>query len=133
MKSVKSLNGIIWATEYWLMASLCQTWLTNTKPFFWKSKPNLGYLQNLCSYIGVSYRLVLNSTKDRNGIFSVIQGFIMLDLGDNYKNIFLEKQGKPWNSTNHSSFFGNFYKFPMKTVLSVNWIFWVIEYCFYGF
>ena len=46
-KSVNSLNRIFLATEYWFNTLKCQIWLTNTKPFFWKSKPNIKTLQKL--------------------------------------------------------------------------------------
>ena len=59
--------------EYWLIAFLCQILLANTKTFFWEYESNFGYLQNLCSYLGVPYKLVLNSVKDQNEIFSVIE------------------------------------------------------------
>ena len=37
LKSVKTLNRVFWAMEYWFKAWECQIWLTNTKPFFWES------------------------------------------------------------------------------------------------
>ena len=43
------------------------------KPFLWESKANLETFQKLSSYIGFSYKFVLNSVKDRNGISRVIE------------------------------------------------------------
>ena len=61
LKSVKSLNRILWATEYWFKALKCKIWLTNTKPFFWESKANIKILQKRSLYIWVSYKFVLLS------------------------------------------------------------------------
>ena len=69
LKSVKSLNRIFWATEYWFKALKCQIWLTNTKPFFWESEANLETLQKLSLYIWVSYKFVLKFVKSLNRIF----------------------------------------------------------------
>ena len=76
LKSVKSLNRISWVMEYWLIAFLCQIWLTNINTFFWESVSNLGYL--------------------RDSMF--VQDFIMVNLVNKYKIFFLENRGKPWNS-----------------------------------
>ena len=45
LKSVKSLNRILWVSEYWFNALKCQMWLTNTKPLFWESEANVEKLQ----------------------------------------------------------------------------------------
>ena len=47
LKSVKSLNRIFWATEYWFKAFKCQIWLRNAKPFYWVSEANIETLQKL--------------------------------------------------------------------------------------
>ena len=67
-KSVKSLNRILWATEYWLKTLKWQIWLTNTKSFFWERKTNVQTLQNPSPYIWVSYKFVLKSVKSLNRI-----------------------------------------------------------------
>ena len=59
LMSVKSLNLILWASEYWLKALKCQIWLTNTKPFFWESEVNVETLQKPFYYIWVFYKFVL--------------------------------------------------------------------------
>ena len=51
LKSVKSLNRILWATECWFKALKCQIWLTNTKPFSWENEANLETLQKLSMYV----------------------------------------------------------------------------------
>ena len=63
-KSEKSLNRISWATKYWFKALKCQIWLTNTKPFFWKSEANVETLQKPSPYIWVSYKFVLKCGED---------------------------------------------------------------------
>ena len=68
LKSVKSLNRILWARKYWFKALKCQIWLTNTKPFFWESEANVKILQNCGPYIWVSYKFVLKSVKSLNRI-----------------------------------------------------------------
>ena len=66
LKSVKSLNWIFWATEYRLKVLKCQIWLTNTKPFIWKTETNLETLQKISPYISVSCKLVLKSVNSLN-------------------------------------------------------------------
>ena len=63
LKSVKSLNRTLWTTESWLKLLKCQTWLTNTKPFFWESEANVNTLQRHSPYIWVSYKSVFKSVK----------------------------------------------------------------------
>ena len=41
LESVKILNRILWATEYWFKALKCQIWLTKTKSFFLESERNI--------------------------------------------------------------------------------------------
>ena len=45
--------------EYWFKALERQIWSANTKLFFRESETNLGTLQRLSPYIGVSYKFVL--------------------------------------------------------------------------
>ena len=65
-KPVKNLNWIFWATDYWFKALKCQIWLTNTKPFIWKTETNLETLQKISPYISVSCKLVLKSVNSLN-------------------------------------------------------------------
>ena len=54
---------------------------------------------NFSAYIGVSYKFVWKSAKSiKSNLVSdwiLVQGFIMSNLVDEYKNTFLGKQGKP--------------------------------------
>ena len=59
--------------ENWYSPLKCQTWSTNTKPFFWESEANLETLQKLSPYIRVSYKFVLTSVKKLNRIFLMIE------------------------------------------------------------
>ena len=69
LKSVKSLTRIFSVIEYWFNALECQICSTNTNLSFWESKINLGTLEKLFPYIGVSYKFVLKSVKSLNRIF----------------------------------------------------------------
>ena len=70
LNSVKRLNRIFfWAVEYWSKTLECQIWSTNTKAFFWESETNLGTLQKISPYIGVTYKFVLKCAKNRNRTF----------------------------------------------------------------
>ena len=68
LKSIKSLNRILWATEYWFRALKCQFNLSNTKPCFLKSEANVESLQKRFSYIWVSYKFLLKSAQILNRI-----------------------------------------------------------------
>ena len=47
LKCVKSQNLIFRTMQYWFKTWECQIWLTNTKPFFWKSHSKVETLQKL--------------------------------------------------------------------------------------
>ena len=57
----------------------------------------------------------------------LIQGFIMPNLVDKYKTIFLEKQWQPWNLSKRSPYLGVSYKFALKFVKSLSRTFWLIQ------
>ena len=61
LTSVKKLNRIFWAIEYWLKALKWQICLRNTEPFFWESEADIETLQKLSPNIDVTYKLVLES------------------------------------------------------------------------
>ena len=63
LKSVKSLNRILWFHQSWFKASKCQIWLTNAKSLFWETEANVETLQKSSPYIWVSYNFVLKSVK----------------------------------------------------------------------
>ena len=69
LKSVKSLNRILWVTEYWFKSLKCQNWLTNTKRFFWGNEANVETLQKLSPCISVSYEFLFKSVNSLNRIF----------------------------------------------------------------
>ena len=112
MKSIKSLNRILWASEYWFRALKCQFWLTNTKLFFWESEANLESLQKRSPNIWVSYKLVLKSVKVLNRISWATESCF-----------------KAWFKA-FSPCIWAFYKFILKSVKSLNWILWALEYWF---
>ena len=112
----------------------CQIWLTNTKPFFWKSEANVETLQKPSFYIGVSYKLVLKSEKSLNRIlwateywFKAFKCQIWLT---NTTAFFWKKEAKPWNPPKTFSLHWISYKFVLKSVKSLNRILWVSEYWF---
>ena len=63
LKSVKSLNRILWVIQYWFKSWECPICWTNAKLFFWEREKNLGTLQKLSPYIGVSFKFVLKTVK----------------------------------------------------------------------
>ena len=68
LKSVKSLNQILWATEYWFKALKCQILSTNTKPFFWETKSKIETLQKFFPFLWVSNKFALKSVNSLNWI-----------------------------------------------------------------
>ena len=98
LKSVKSLNRILWTTEYWFKALKCKIWLTTTQPYFSKSKANVETLQKRSPYIGVSYKFVLKSVKSLNWILWATEYWFKA-LVEEYKTSFLGKQGRRWSSS----------------------------------
>ena len=69
LKSAKSLNQILWTTEYWFKAWKRKIWCTNIKPFFCESEANIETFQKLALYLEVFYKFVLKSVKRENRIF----------------------------------------------------------------
>ena len=72
-KSVKSLDRIFVAIEYWFKALECQICQTNTTSFLWENQTKLQSLQKLCPYIRVSCKFVLISVKILNAILLVME------------------------------------------------------------
>ena len=119
MKSVNSLNRILWPKEYWFKASKCQIWLTNTKPFFWESKANI----ETHSYI-----------KNRNRIlwaleywFKSLKCQIWLTVT---KPFFWESETNVETLQKLSPYIWVSCKFVLKSGKSLNRISWAIESCF---
>ena len=50
----------------------------------------------------------------------MIEGFKMPNLVNEYKTIFLDKRGKPWNSSKTFSYILVSYKFVLKPVKGLN-------------
>ena len=134
MKPAKNLNGIFWVIEYWFKALAYKIWSTNTKPFSWESEKNLETLHKLSAYIGVSYKFVLKSVKGLNRISRVIEyWFKALECRiwlTSTKPFFWVSEGKLKNLQKLSPYLGVSYKFALKSVKSLNRIFWVFEYWF---
>ena len=134
LKSVKSLNWILQVMQYWFKDSECQIWWTNTKLFFWESETNLGTLQKFFPYIGVSYRFVLKFVKIQTGIFLAMEDwFKALECQICLKNsisISWRNEAKLQSLQKLSPYIEVSYKFVLKSVKSLNWSFWLIEYWF---
>ena len=134
LRSVKILNRIFWAMEYWFKALECQIWLTNKKPFFWWSQANLETLQKLFSCIGVSYKFVLKSVKSLNWLFWAVEYWLYtLECqiwSTNTKPFFSESETNLTTLQKLSPYIGVSYKFVLKSVKSLNWICWGMEYWF---
>ena len=105
LKTVTSLNRILWPMKYWFKSLKCKTWLMNTKLLFWESAANIETLWKVCPYIWVSYKFVLKS-----GNLSVCQS--------------------PPSLQKRSPYIRVFYKFVLKSVKSWNRILWALEYWF---
>ena len=73
LKSVKSSSQILWVIKYWFRVLECQTCWTNTKLFFWETIGNLETLEKLFSYIWLSYKFVLKSSKRLTRIFFIME------------------------------------------------------------
>ena len=65
-KTVKNLSRIFSVIEYWIKALEWKICWTNTKLFLWETEKNLGTLQKLSSYIGVSNKFVWKSVESLN-------------------------------------------------------------------
>ena len=137
LKSVRSLNQILWKIRNWFKALECQISWTNTKLFLWEREANLGTLQKLFTYIGVSYQFVLKSLKTLIWIFLAMEYcFRALECQlslMNAKSFFWENVANRKTLQNLSSYVGISYKFFLKSVKSLNPLFWVIKYWFKAF
>ena len=135
LNSVKRLNRIFyWAVEYWSKTLECQIWSTNTKAFFWESETNLGTLQKISPYIGVTYKFVLKCAKNQNRIFWKIDyWFKALECqiwSMNTKSFFWENKAKLKTLQKLSPYIVVFFKFPLKSINTLNQIFRAMEYWF---
>ena len=132
MKSVKSLNRILWATEYWFKAFKFKIWLTNTKPFFWESKANIETLLILSPYIWFSYKFVLKSVNSLKRIFLATEyWFKALKCQfwlTNTKPFFWESEANVEALQNLSPYIWVSHKLVLKSFSSLNRILWATEY-----
>ena len=69
LEPVKSLNRILWVTEYLYKAKKYQIWSTTAKTIFVKNETNLETFQKRFPYTRVSYKSVLKSVKSLNRFF----------------------------------------------------------------
>ena len=134
LKSEKSINRILWATEYWFKVLQCQVWLTNTKPFFWESEANVESLQNGSPYIWVLHKFVLKSVKTLTLVswateswFKALKCQIRLTktkpfFWESKTNVETLQKPSPYNVVS--------YEFVLNSVKSLNRILWATEYWF---
>ena len=91
-------------------------------------------LQKLSPYIRVLYKFLLESVKVLNRIYLndwlLVQGFRMLNLGDEEKPFFWKCETKLQTLQNLSRYIGVCYKFVLKSGKILNRISWPMEYCF---
>ena len=134
LKSIKTLNWIFWAMEYWFKSLEYQIWLKNTKLFFWERQANLGTLRKLSSYIGVSHKFIFKSFKSLTRVFWVMEYWLKnLEWqiwSTNTKPFFWESKKNLVSLQNLIPSIGVFLKFVLNSVKNLNRIFWVIEYWF---
>ena len=133
-KTIKNLSRIFLVIEYWFKALEWQIYWTNTKLFLWETEKNLGNLQNLSSYIGVSDKFVWKSVESLNRNLGMIEyWFNVLDCQicwTNIKPFFWESKANLETLEKLFPSIGVSYKMLFKSVKSLDRIFVVIEYWF---
>ena len=133
MKFVKSLNQIFWIIDYWFKALERQICSTNAKPFFWDSETNLWTVQKLSPNLGVSYKFVLKSVKSLNRIFWTMEyWFKALQyqiFSTNTRPFFWERNTNLGFLQKPFTYIVVLYKFILKSVKSLNPIFWDRIFC----
>ena len=130
--SLKSLNRVLWATEYWFKVLKCQVWLTIANPFFWKSEANVKTIQKPSLYIWVSYKLILKSVKSLNRTLWTTESWLKLlkcqTWLTNTKPFFWESEANVNTLQRHSPYIWVSYKSVFKSVKSLKPILWTTEY-----
>ena len=133
-KTVKNLSRIFSVIEYWIKALEWKICWTNTKLFLWETEKNLGTLQKLSSYFGVSNKFVWKSVEILNWNLRLIEYWLkVLDCQIWWKNIKLFFWESKTNLGTFEKLFpsiGVSYKILLKSVKSLNRIFVAIEYWF---
>ena len=134
LKSVKSVNRLLWATEYWFKASKYQVWFMNTKPFLCEIEANIETFWKLFRYIWVFYKFVLKSVKILNRIvwateswFKTLKYKIWFT---NTKPFFSESEANVQTLRKPIPYISVSYRFVLKSVKSVNRLLWATEYLF---
>ena len=94
MFEFKSLNQILWASEYWFKALKCQFWLTNTTAFLSKKEakpwPSPKTFSLYLGFLQICFE-VCQKPKSKVMSFGILaQGFKMPNLVNEYKTIFWE-------------------------------------------
>ena len=99
-KSVKIVDRIFLAMQYWLKSLYSPICSTNTKLSFGKSESGFATLQRFFLHVGVSYKFLLKSVKNLERIFERFNIGSRLyndKFGQQIQNHFLGKRGKTWN------------------------------------
>ena len=134
LESFKNLNRIFWAMKHWFKVLEYQIWSTNKKRLFLENETNLGTLQKLCTYIQVSYKLVLISVKRLSRLFWAIEySFQSIECqiwSTDTKPFLWKSKTKPGTLQKLSCNIGVSYTFVLKSVKIPNRIFWVMEHWF---
>ena len=134
LKSVKSLNEIFLAIEYYLKTLECQIWSTNAISFSWENETKLKTLKNLSPYIGVSFKFVLKTIKSLNRIFVDMEyWFKALECQIWLTNTILflwETETNLGTLQKLSPYIRVSYKVVLKSVKTLNRILWAMEYWF---
>ena len=109
----QELNWIFWVFEYWFKALQCQNWSTNKKPFFSKTKPNLGTLKKLSLCFRFSYNFSPKSFKGICPIFWWLNIGSTLFNGKFSQRIQVQFSGKARQALKFSKNYHPILKFPI--------------------
>lgn len=114
--------------EYWYKAWKHPICATSTKPYFWKSETSLETLQKLSSQIGVNYKLDVKCVKSLNRDLWGIEHWYKVQkrqiLSESAKSCFWKMEESLKTFQNLSFYLLVTYKFILKSIKSLNSIFW---------
>ena len=82
------------------------------------------------SFLQICFEVRQKPKSNLPGHGILVQGFTMPNLVNQYKTIFWGSETNLGTLQKPSPYIEAFYKFVLKSVKSLIWIFWVIEYCF---
>ena len=132
LKCVKGRNRIFWVIEYWYKALEWQIWSTNRKLFFFgKARQSFKFSKNVLSILEFPTNCSEVCQRPKSNLLSdwtLVKGFRMWNLVDEYETIFLGKWDKLGTLQKVSAYIGVSYKCFRKPPKGQNRIFWVIEY-----